>query len=148
MGSEMCIRDSYNDKYLARLFVESSPSELIDINRVQFDSRARYRIIDEAILIDGAELFGQNVKLELRGQLNNETGSLKLPGTYCPEYELNASIGTIPIFGPVLTGGDNNCMFSLPFQIMRESWGEPTRLRRNTTGLLAPGILRDAFDYD
>ena len=50
--------------------------------------------------------------------------ALKLPGTYCPEYELNASFGTIPIFGPVLTGGDNNCMFSLPFQIIRESWGE------------------------
>ena len=150
MSGEIFIEniDVYNDKYLARLFVESSPSELIDINRVQFDSRARYRIIDEAILIDGAELFGQNVKFELSGQLNNETGSLKLPGTYCPEYELNASFGTIPIFGPVLTGGDNNCMFSLPFQIMRESWGEPTRLRRNTTGLLAPGILRDAFDYD
>ncbi len=150
MSGEIFIEniDVYNDRYLARLFVESSPSELIDINRVQFDSRARYRIIDEAILIDGAELFGQNVKLELSGQLNNETGSLKLPGTYCPEYELNASFGTIPIFGPVLTGGDNNCMFSLPFQIMRESWGEPTRLRRNTTGLLAPGILRDAFDYD
>ncbi len=150
MSGEIFIEniDVYNDKYLARLFVESSPSELIDINRVQFDSRARYRIIDEAILIDGAELFGQNVKFELSGQLNNETGSLKLPGTYCPEYELNASFGTIPIFGPVLTGGDNNCMFSLPFQIVRESWGEPTLLRRNTTGLLAPGILRDAFDYD
>ena len=150
MSGEIFIEniDVYNDKYLARLFVESSPSELIDINRVQFDSRARYRIIDEALLIDGAELFGQNVKFELSGQLNNETGSLKLPGTYCPEYELNASFGTIPIFGPVLTGGDNNCMFSLPFQIMRESWGEPTRLRRNTTGLLAPGILRDAFDYN
>ena len=93
-------------------------------------------------------IVGQNVKFELSGQLNNETGSLKLPGTYCPEYELNASFGTIPIFGPVLTGGDNNCMFSLPFQILRESWGEPTLLRRNTTGLLAPGILRDAFDYD
>ena len=150
MSGEIFIEniDVYNDKYLARLFVESSPSELIDINRVQFDSRARYRIIDETLLIDGAELFGQNVKFELSGQLNNETGSLKLPGTYCPEYELNASFGTIPIFGPVLTGGDNNCMFSLPFQILRESWGEPTLLRRNTTGLLAPGILRDAFDYD
>jgi hypothetical protein len=150
MSGEIFIEniDVNNDKYLARLFVESSPSELIDINRVQFDSRARYRIIDETLLIDGAELFGQNVKLELSGQLNNETGSLKLPGTYCPEYELNASFGTIPIFGPVLTGGDNNCMFSLPFQIIRESWGEPTRLRRNTTGLLAPGIFRDVFDYD
>ena len=52
------------------------------------------------------------------------------------------------ILGPVLTGGDNNCMFSLPFQIIRESWGEPARLRRNTTGLLAPGIFRDVFDYD
>ena len=121
MSGEVFIEniDVNNDKYLARLFVESSPSELIDINRVQFDSRARYRIIDETLLIDGAELFGQNVKLELSGQLNNETGSLKLPGTYCPEYELNASFGTIPIFGPVLTGGDNNCMFSLPFQIIR-----------------------------
>ena len=150
MSGEVFIEniDIFNDKYLARLFVESSPSELVDINRVQFDSRARYRIIDEALLIDGAELFGQNVKFELSGQLNNETGSLKLPGTYCPEYELNASFGTIPIFGPVLTGGDNNCMFSLPFQITRESWGEPTRLKTNTTGLLAPGIFRDAFDYD
>lgn len=150
MSGEVFIEniDIYNDKYLARLFVESSPSELIDINRVQFDSRARYRIIDETLLIDGAELFGQNVKFQLSGQLNNETGTLKLPGTYCPEYELNASFGTIPIFGPVLTGGDDNCMFSLPFQIARESWGENTLLIVNPTGLLAPGIFRDAFDYD
>ena len=150
MSGELFIEniDIYNDKYLARLFVESSPSELIDINRVQFDSRARYRIIDETLLIDGAELFGQNVKFQLSGQLNNETGTLKLPGTYCPEYELNASFGTIPIFGPVLTGGDDNCMFSLPFQIARESWGENTLLIVNPTGLLAPGIFRDAFDYD
>ena len=150
MSGEVFIEniDIYNDKYLARLFVESSPSELIDINRVQFDSRARYRIIDEALLIDGAELFGQNVKFQVSGQLNNETGALKLPGTYCPEYELNASFGTIPIFGPVLTGGDDNCMFSLPFQIARESWGENTLLIVNPTGLLAPGIFRDAFDYD
>ena len=150
MSGEVFIEniDIYNDKYLARLFVESSPSELIDINRVQFDSRARYRIIDETILIDAAELFGQNVKFQLSGQLNNETGTLKLPGTYCPEYELNASFGTIPIFGPVLTGGDDNCMFSLPFQIARESWGENTLLIVNPTGLLAPGIFRDAFDYD
>tara|TARA_B100001939_G_scaffold319899_1_gene308347 strand:+ start:848 stop:4189 length:3342 start_codon:yes stop_codon:yes gene_type:complete len=150
MSGEVFIEniDIYNDKYLARLFVESSPSELIDINRVQFDSRARYRIIDETLLIDGAELFGQNVKFQLSGQLNNETGTLKLPGTYCPEYELNASFGTIPIFGPVLTGGDDNCMFSLPFQIARDSWGENTLLIVNPTGLLAPGIFRDAFDYD
>lgn len=140
--------DIFNDKYLARLFAESSPSDLIDINRAQLDSRARYRIIDENLIIDRAELFGDNVKFELSGQLNNETGSLKLPGTYCPEYELNSSFGTIPIFGPVLTGGDNNCVFSLPFQIVRESRGEPTLLRLNTTGMFAPGILRDAFDYN
>ena len=140
--------DIFNDKYLARLFAESSPSDLIDINRIQLDSRARYRIIDENLIIDKAELFGNNVKFELSGQLNNETGSLKLPGTYCPEYELNASFGTIPIFGPVLTGGDDNCMFSLPFQIVRESRGEPTLLRLNTSGMFAPGILRDAFDYN
>jgi len=140
--------DIFNDKYLARLFAESSPSDLIDINRIQLDSRAKYRIIDESLIIDKAELFGNNVKFELSGQLNNETGSLKLPGTYCPEYELNASFGTIPIFGPVLTGGDDNCMFSLPFQIVRESRGEPTLLRLNTSGMFAPGILRDAFDYN
>ena len=140
--------DIYNDKYLARLFAQSSPSDLIDINRTQLDSRARYRIIDENLVIDSAELFGDNVKFELSGQLNNETGSLKLPGTYCPEYELNASFGTIPIFGPVLTGGDDNCVFSLPFQIVREARGEPTLLRLNTTGMFAPGILRDAFDYN
>ena len=52
------------------------------------------------------------------------------------------------IFGPVLTGGDDNCMFSLPFQIARDSWGENTLLIVNPTGLLAPGIFRDAFDYD
>jgi len=140
--------DIYNDKYLARLFAQSGPSDLVDINRTQLDSRARYRIIDENLVIDRAELFGDNVKFELSGQLNNETGSLKLPGTYCPEYELNASFGTIPIFGPVLTGGDDNCVFSLPFQIVRESRGEPTLLRLNTTGMFAPGILRDAFDYN
>ncbi len=140
--------DIYNDKYLARLFAQSSPSDLIDINRTQLDSRARYRIIDENLVIDSAELFGDNVKFELSGQLNNKTGSLKLPGTYCPEYELNASFGTIPIFGPVLTGGDDNCVFSLPFQIVREARGEPTLLRLNTTGMFAPGILRDAFDYN
>ena len=140
--------DIYNDKYLARLFAQSSPSDLIDINRTQLDSRARYRIIDENLVIDSAELFGDNVKFELSGQLNNETGSLKLPGTYCPEYELNASFGTIPIFGPVLTGGGDNCVFSLPFQIVREARGEPTLLRLNTTGMFAPGILRDAFDYN
>ena len=140
--------DIYNDKYLARLFAQSGPSDLVDINRAQLDSRARYRIIDENLIIDRAELFGENVKFELSGQLNNETGSLKLPGTYCPEYELNASFGTIPIFGPVLTGGDDNCVFSLPFQIVRESRGEPTLLRLNTTGMFAPGILRDAFDYN
>ena len=80
MSGEVFIEniDVNNDKYLARLFVESSPSELIDINRVQFDSRARYRIIDETLLIDGAELFGQNVKFQLSGQLNNETGSIKI----------------------------------------------------------------------
>ncbi len=150
MTGEMFIEDIdiYNDKYLARLFAQSSPSDLVDINRTQLDSRARYRIIDENLVIDKAELFGDNVKFELSGQLNNETGSLKLPGTYCPEYELNASFGTIPIFGPVLTGGDDNCMFSLPFQIVRESRGEPTLLRLNTTGMFAPGILRDAFDYN
>jgi len=39
-------------------------------------------------------------------------------------------------------------VFSLPFQIVRESRGEPTLLRLNTTGMFAPGILRDAFDYN
>ena len=137
------------DTTLLSLFAASGPSpELSSIEQVGFKKLdIDFSLTNGSIFVDQSLLDGPNVRMSFSGPVNQETGFFKISGNYCPAYEVNASFGTIPLFGPLLSGGDDQCLFAVPFVIMRDKYGEGTLVKHNAAGLLAPGVFRQFFAY-
>jgi hypothetical protein len=94
------------------------------------------------------QLFGPSDRLKLQGKNNNVTGKFKFQGDYCGDYLSNASFGSIPLFGPLLSGGNENCLSATPIKIERDKYGDAIYSSINPIGTVAPGIFRDLFDYN
>ena len=141
--------DISRDSTLSALFAATGPSpELSAMENVSFKKLdIDFTLTDGSILVDRSLLDGPNVRMSFSGPVNQDTGFFKISGNYCPAYEINASFGSIPLFGPLLTGGDGQCLFAVPFVIMRNKYGEDALIKHNNAGLLAPGVFRQFFDY-
>ena len=141
--------DISRDSTLSALFAATGPSpELSSMENVSFKKLdIDFTLTDGSIRVDRSLLDGPNVRMSFSGPVNQDTGFFKISGNYCPAYEINASFGSIPLFGPLLTGGDGQCLFAVPFVIMRNKYGEDALIKHNNAGLLAPGVFRQFFDY-
>ena len=66
--------------------------------------KTEFQIEDEIIYVHDMQLFGPSDRLKLKGRSDNVSGRFKFQGDYCADYISNASFGSIPLFGPLLTG--------------------------------------------
>ena len=152
MSGQMGIEDILvsDDKNLVTIFAESGPNpNRPDIYNVRFKLlKTEFQIEDEIIYVHDMQLFGPSDRLKLKGRSDNVSGRFKFQGDYCADYISNASFGSIPLFGPLLTGGNEDCLSATPVKIERDQSGGNIMLSVNPLGTVAPGIFRDLFNYN
>ncbi len=131
---------------LARLLNALSPFGFVDLitGESSFDSlRAEFRWRGDQLDLSKVRAPGSVVGLNLDGQVNLADNTLNLNGTAVPFSFMNSIIGSIPLLGDVITGGDGQGVVAANFTV-KGSMSNPD-ISVNPVSLLTPGFLRNLF---
>ena len=90
-----------------------------------------------------ALIFNRSVGLTTEGYLDFAHDHVDLNGTYVPAYQVNSLVTHIPVFGPLLGGGQHEGLFGVNYRIVGPASG-PT-LYVNPLSAMTPGFLRKVF---
>lgn len=88
-----------------------------------------------------AKAYGDSIGLTLSGTFDTWARSISVGGTIVPSYGLNRIIGSIPLVGDILTGGEGGGLFAFNYSVVGPV--EDPQVMVNPLSVLAPGILRD-----
>jgi hypothetical protein len=90
-----------------------------------------------------AAIFGPTLGFKLDGWIDYGRDRADISGTFVPAYALNNIFAQVPLFGPILGGGQNEGLFAVTFRITGLA-SSPT-LTVNPLSAVAPGFLRKIF---
>ena len=93
-----------------------------------------------------AHVSGSAVGINIDGKVDMNSGDSNLQGTLVPFSTVNKILNFIPIIGDILTGGDNQGVLAVAYEI-KGSLGSP-KITVNPVSLLTPGFLRNLFFPD
>jgi Protein of unknown function/AsmA-like C-terminal region len=96
-----------------------------------------------ALILNDAVMYGQQIGMNIDGRIDFARDYVNLSGTFVPAYGLNNLFSKIPLFGPVLLGGQHQGLFALNFRINGPA-SAPV-LTINPLSAIAPGFLRKIF---
>lgn len=116
----------------------------IDFNEVVF-TKARVdftRSPGRLDFRDGA-IYGNQVGFTLGGFIDYARDRIDISGTFVPAYGLNNAFAKVPLFGPLLGGGQHEGLFAVNFRVTGQA-STPT-LTVNPLSAVAPGFLRKLF---
>jgi Protein of unknown function/AsmA-like C-terminal region len=116
----------------------------IDFNEVSF-TKARVDFTRSAGRLDfkDAAIFGNQIGFTLSGQVDYVRDRLDISGTFVPAFGLNNAFAQVPLFGPLLGGGQYEGLFAVNFRVAGQA-SAPT-LTVNPLSAVAPGFLRKLF---
>ncbi|MGO4571790.1 hypothetical protein [Microvirga sp. 2TAF3] len=116
----------------------------VDVNEVTF-TKARVDFTRSAGRLDfkDAAIFGSQVGFTLGGYIDNARERMDIAGTFVPAFGLNNAFAQVPLFGPLLGGGQYEGLFAVNFRVAGPS-DAPT-LTVNPLSAVAPGFLRKLF---
>jgi len=97
------------------------------------------------VRIGDSLIRGPDLGASAEGLIRKADGAIDITGTIIPAYALNSAIGSVPLFGQILTGGRGQGIFGLTFAL-GGSMAAP-RFQVNPVSAIAPGILRKFFEY-
>ncbi len=92
---------------------------------------------------DGA-MYGSSLGLTAQGEYDLNRNTLEGEGTLIPAYAVNAAFASIPMLGPILTGGEQSGGVFAATYTMRGS-PEDGEITVNPLATLTPGFLRQIF---
>ena len=104
---------------------------------------AVFRLDDQSLVVEEGRAVGGALGLTLNGNLDRINEQVDLAGTLVPIFGVNQAIGSIPLIGDVLTGGDDQGVFALTYAV-GGSLDSPN-VSINPLSALAPGFLRRLF---
>jgi hypothetical protein len=116
----------------------------IDLNEVGF-TKAKVDFSRSSGRIDFREaaIWGEQVGFTLAGFIDYARERVDVAGTFIPAYGLNNVFAQVPLFGPLLGGGQYEGLFAVNFRVS----GKPSApvLNVNPLSAVAPGFLRRFF---
>ena len=100
-------------------------------------------IRDRRIAIGPGRAFGRSVGVTFRGEFDRDRETVAFDGVVVPVYFVNRVLGSIPLIGDLLTGGEGEGLFAASYELS----GPVDRPRTTVNPLtaLAPGFLRGLF---
>jgi hypothetical protein len=116
----------------------------VDVNEAAF-TKARVDFTRTAGRLDfkDAAIFGNQVGFTLGGFIDYARDRIDISGTFVPAYGLNNAFAQVPLFGPLLGGGQYEGLFAVNFRVSGQA-DAPT-LTVNPLSAVAPGFLRRLF---
>ncbi len=135
-------------KVMAKILKQA---KLEDINRLLASEGlpfARFTgkmvLTNETIEIEKARAYGAALGITAQGRINLETDRVDIEGTIVPAYVVSQIIGTIPLIGRILTGGEGEGLFAATYTAKGPL--EDPDVSVNPLAILAPGFLRGLFN--
>ena len=129
---------------LAAAGVQASGAASIDPDAIKFERMtAQFTRSSGRLDLQEALIFNRDVGLTTQGFLDFAHDRMDLNGVYVPLYGVNNALGAIPLFGALLTGGQNEGMFAINYRATG-SLSEPA-LNVNPLSGMTPGFLRKIF---
>ncbi|WP_207477526.1 YhdP family protein [Arenibaculum pallidiluteum] len=132
---------------LARLLNAVSPTgfaELLSSRDIRFDRlSAEWEWKGNRILVRKGRTAGAALGLTADGLVDLNEDRLDFEGTIVPIYGLNRIIGSIPLLGRLLTGGEGQGIFAFTYSL-RGPMDDPA-VTVNPLSVLTPGFLRNLF---
>lgn len=116
----------------------------VDVNEISF-TKARVEFTRAAGRVDfkDAAIFGNQIGFTLGGFIDYSRDRMDISGTFVPAYGLNNVFAQVPLFGPLLGGGQYEGLFAVNFRVGGQA-SAPT-LTVNPLSAVAPGFLRKLF---
>jgi len=116
----------------------------VDFNEVSF-TKARVEFTRTAGRLDfkDAAIYGNQIGFTLGGYIDYARDKMDISGTFVPAYGLNNAFAQVPLFGPLLGGGQYEGLFAVNFRVAGQA-SAPT-LTVNPLSAVAPGFLRKLF---
>jgi Protein of unknown function/AsmA-like C-terminal region len=91
-------------------------------------------------------LRGNDLGAKAQGVIRKSDGAIDITGTIIPAYGINSALSNIPLVREILTGGKGQGVFGITFAL-GGSFAQP-KFQVNPVSALAPGFLRNFFEYD
>jgi AsmA-like C-terminal region/Protein of unknown function len=115
--------------------------------RLQFDTmRVPFQVGQGRLELLDMFINGPVLGATLRGLVDFERRDVRLAGTYVPLYGLNALLGEVPLFGPLLVGRSGEGVFGITFAVSGSI--DRPQVLVNPISAVAPGIFRQIFEFD
>jgi hypothetical protein len=116
----------------------------VDVNEIQF-TKARLEFTRSSGRLDfkDAAIWGNQIGFTLGGFIDYARDRLDIAGTFVPAYGLNNVFAQVPLFGPLLGGGQNEGLFAVNFRLNGQA--SAPSLSVNPLSAVAPGFLRKLF---
>jgi hypothetical protein len=116
----------------------------VDVNEIHF-TKARLDFARSSGRIDfkDAAIWGNQIGFTLGGFIDYARDRLDISGTFVPAYGLNNVFAQVPLFGPLLGGGQNEGLFAVNFRMAGQA--SAPSLTVNPLSAVAPGFLRKLF---
>jgi hypothetical protein len=116
----------------------------VDVNEIHF-TKARLEFTRSSGRLDfkDAAIWGNQIGFTLGGFIDYARDRLDITGTFVPAYGLNNVFAQVPLFGPLLGGGQNEGLFAVNFRLNGQA--SAPSLSVNPLSAVAPGFLRKLF---
>ena len=108
-------------------------------------AQAKFTRTPGSITVRDGAIFGPVAGATVDGTVDFAAERVAMRGTYVPAYGLNNLFAKIPIIGMLLTGGPNEGLLGVTFEIVGPMSGP--RLTVNPLSAVAPGFLRKMFEF-
>jgi len=134
---------------LARLLSVASLTGIVDELRgegISFSTLSvPFSYADATLTITDGEMYGSSLGLTGEGTYSFANSLMDFDGTLIPAYTLNSLLSSIPLIGPILTGGEKGGgIFAATYSFQGPVATATPQV--NPLAALAPGFLRHIFD--
>jgi hypothetical protein len=103
-----------------------------------------FMLEDGVMRTDLLRAYGPGLGITIKGKADFEAETVDVGGTLVPAYTVNRILGSIPILGPILTGGEGGGVIGVVYS-MQGPLDDPD-IDVNPLSALAPGFLRGLFE--
>ena len=102
-----------------------------------------FAVEDDILTSDLMRAYGSALGVTAKGRVDFVGDGTEVIGTVVPAYSINKVLGSIPLLGPILTGGEGEGLLAVTYAV-RGSIDDP-QVSVNPLAVLAPGFLRSIF---
>ena len=136
-----------NAPILAKIVTLASFSGVVDLlngDGISFEKmKGKYTFKDNVLKLREVKASGSSIAITIEGDVDFNSGNIKLQGNVVPATLLNSIIENIPLVGFAITGGGNESLIATRYTVTG-NFSNPD-VTVNPFSVLTPGFLRNIW---